>query len=103
MNTHLEEVVKDIKETISDMQYYNDNNLTYSDVELIAKKYVIAHIKYLESEADRWLKKLEDCIKHPLLDNDENVLGINELINKNIQAEISHKQQELLQAKALLK
>ena len=86
MTTHLEEVVSNYEDKFSDLiGAYDNAHLTYESI----RNFIIkSHIKYLESEADR-LELLEKG-----LFGDDLELIIDERIRK---------QQELLQAKELLK
>jgi hypothetical protein len=93
MTTHLEEVVSEFDEKFGKDQYGGIEPFRQDKV----KPFLInSHIAYLEKEIER-LEKIKltspyyGSVKYP------------ETYNNAIDDEISHKQQELLQAKELLK
>jgi hypothetical protein len=89
MTTHLEEVVTEFDEVFGEFFVTTELNGYHLDIDLAMKAVIInAHITYLEGEIERLKLLAKDNV-------DEYVYVMED--------EISHKQQELLQAKELLK
>ena len=104
MTTHLEEVVSNYEDKFSDLiGAYDNAHLTYESI----RNFIInAHIKYLEGSKERLEKIKEDIeIKLSIAERKgyENLAHTLKVEKAMIDEEISHKQQELLQAKELLK
>jgi hypothetical protein len=91
--THLEEVLKKFRKEILDINIGTDWGICPSQVVAIETFIINSHIKYLEK--DRFVETFKTWVQM-------NKPSLNEILDY-LEEEISHKQQELLQAKELLK
>jgi len=97
MTTHLEEVVSNYEDKFSDLiGAYDNAHLTYESIRNFIINY---HIKYLEGEIEVIEDRIEDLIVELKNNYDEHT---ETRIYENKRWK-NHKQQELLQAKELLK
>jgi hypothetical protein len=107
MTTHLEEVVAELEEfpTVKGWELHKSKFVIDATPEEIKNTYINSHIKYLEWSIE-FLEKMKREVRtlesHP---NEwvECMEYEDETWNDCIDTQISHKQQELLQAKELLK